>query len=178
MADETTTTTTDPPATKTPNPAIVAARAKLAEGVAAYKAADAKRASDAEATRQSQLTEAQKLAEARQALVADSDKTRAELAAERKGLADSRRKDAAERLGIFPKAMALVPDVDPATPEGASALEKWARENPEFVKQKPAGAPDYSPPPAESKLGKVLSGVLKHPFLTADGARAMLSKTR
>lgn len=159
--------------------ALAAAKTKLAETIAAHRAAAATRASDAEAARQAGLTAAQKLAEDREALTKQGDELKSELAKERQALISEARRSAATTMGILPKALALAPDVDPRTPEGAKALETWAKENPEFVVRRGS---DNTAPPAplpESNIAKILSGAIKHPFITAaEVANRLASQTR
>lgn len=148
----------DAPADKGPDkapdaPDLAAQIASLTATVAALTADKARADAAAEEARKASLTEAQRLAEDRQAVEA-----------ERKALVQDARKAAAERLGINPKALALAPEVDPRTADGAKALEAWARDNPEFVKA--AGAkgelPKWEP---ESALGKILAGKATHPLI-------------
>ena len=131
------------------------------------KAADTAAAA-VEAARKAGMSDADKLREERLAFAA-------EVAAQKDSLKAERRAAAAAKLGIVAKALALVPaDIDPGTPEGAAMLERWAVTNPEFVQRGP-GAPQPFTPPPTSKLGEFLSGVKKHPYLTAEGFGKLLS---
>lgn len=189
MADETTTITTaaaDAAANTVPkavpkaqDPKIAAARAKVGEAVAAFRvsqeAAKAAKAAADEAARTAGQTELQQIDEARAKLIADGETAKTEIANERKALAIERRNVAAAKLGILPKALKWVPEVDPATAEGAAALEAWCRENPELLDAKPSA--EYVAPPIApaSKTAQLLSGAIKHPFLTADTLRKRIA---
>lgn len=148
----------DPGPDPTPDPApdlaaeLAAMRAQVAELSAKSQAAEAA----AEAARIAGLSDAEKLAE-----------ERAAVAKEREGLVVERRTAALDKLGILPKFRHIAPAVDPSTTEGALALDKWAKENPELVAAKP-NAP--TPPPAippKSNLAKVLAGEVKNRFASA-----------
>lgn len=115
-----------------------------------------------EAAKRERMTESEKLA-------AD----RASLDAQRKALKDRSRGDALAKLGVLEKAYQWAPDVDPADPAGAKALEDWAKANPELVKAPTVQSHGYNPPP-ESALAKVLSGTSKNPILSASWARKLL----
>ena len=98
---------------------------------------------------------------------------RAALDAEKSALRTSRRKDALNKLGILEKAAALVPDVDPADPEGARTLEAWARDNPEFVRSSQPQTAAYAAPEG-SRLAKILSGQEKSAIISREGLRKLL----
>ena len=115
-----------------------------------------------EAAKRERMTEAEKLA-------AD----RASLDAQRKSLKDRSRGDALAKLGVLEKAYQWAPDVDPADPAGAKALEDWAKANPELVKAPTVQSHGYNPPP-ESALAKVLNGTSKNPILSSAWARKLL----
>ena len=138
---------------------LAATKAIVAELTAKNQAAEAA----AEAARIAGLSEVEKLAE-----------ERAGIAKEREGLVTERRYAATDKLGILPKFRHLAPAVDPADEAGARALQAWAKENPELVAQKP-GTPTPPPQaPEGSMLAKVLSGQVRHPFMTATGLGKLL----
>lgn len=155
--------------------ALAAAKAKLAETIAAHKATAATRATEAETARQATLTAAQKLEEDRAALTKQGDDLKADLAKQQQALIDDARRSAADRMGINPKALALVPVVDPRTPDGAKALETWAKENPEFVARRGSDTTQPPAPLPESNIAKILSGAIKHPFITATEVASRLA---
>lgn len=144
-------------------PDLAAIVATLTAQVAELTAEKTKAAEVAEAARVASLSEAERIAEERKALDA-----------EKKGLVSQARQAAADKLGILPKALALAPDVDPRTPEGAKALETWAKDNPEFVKSKTGDAPGFTPPP-KSPLAAFLTGEKKHPIYSVEAIRKMLN---
>jgi hypothetical protein len=117
----------------------------------------------AEAARLAGLSDAEKLAEERQGLVK-----------EREALTNERRVSALDKLGVQPKYRTFAPQVDPADPAGALALDKWAKENPELLT--PRAGPGQPPPqaPEGSMLAKVLSGQVRHPFMSATGLSKLL----
>jgi hypothetical protein len=117
----------------------------------------------AEAARLAGLSDAEKLAEERQGL-----------AKEREALTLERRVSALDKLGVQPKYRTFAPQVDPADPAGALALDKWAKENPELLA--PRAGPGQPPPqaPEGSMLAKVLSGQVRHPFMSATGLSKLL----
>lgn len=130
--------------------------AQLAELAKAKKEADDKAAETARAA----MTAEQRL---------EADRTAVDT--DRKKLVKEVRDAAAERLGVLPKFLGMVPDVDTRTPEGAKALADWARDNPELVKAAPAGG---GLPPVilpESNVAKILSGKMKHPLIDAESIR-------
>jgi hypothetical protein len=147
----------------TPDPVVDELAAAKAE-LAAYKAKEAEAASKAEEARLASLTEAQRFQEERKAFDA-----------EKQSLLDDARKAAVDRLGIIPKALPLVPKVDPRTIEGARALESWAKENPEFLKPRITTSDDYIPTKG-TPLEDLMSGKKQHPLYTADGIRKLLAK--
>ena len=105
---------------------IAALQAKL-DAADADKAAAAKKAADeAEAARQSKLSADQKLAE-------DLAKQRAELDATKAAIVTERRNLALDRAGVAEKYRAFAPQVDPADPAGAKALDAWVRDNPALL---------------------------------------------
>lgn len=115
-----------------------------------------------EQARRSALSERDKLEEDRKALQAERD-----------ALRQARRKDAMSKLGILEKAAALVPDVDPIDPAGAQTLERWAAENPEFVRRAEPHGTAYTVPEG-SKLAKILSGAEKSAMISREGLRKLL----
>ncbi len=145
-------------------PDLAAIVATLTAQVAELTAERTKAAEAAEAARVASLTEAEKVAEERKALET-----------EKKSLVTQARQAAADKLGILPKALPLAPDVDPRTPEGAKALETWAKENPEFLR------PTNSAPnpladlanSAKGRLADVLTGKVKNPLITAESLKKM-----
>ena len=104
---------------------------------------------------------------------AANEAARASLDAQRKSLKDRSRGDALAKLGVLEKAYQWAPDVDPADPAGAKALEDWAKANPELVKAPTVQSHGYNPPP-ESALAKVLNGTSKNPILSSAWARKLL----
>ena len=165
MSDSTTPDTTPTPdATPAPDHAaeLAAAKAQLAE-LTAWKT---QQVADAEAAKRASMSEAEKLA-------AD----RAALDGERKALRDRSRKDALTRLGVLDKAHQWAPDVDPADPAGAAALEAWAKSNPELVKTPTPQSQPYDAP-AGSPLAKLLSGGLKNSIINPKRAAELLSRSK
>jgi hypothetical protein len=156
-----------PPIDPGPDPApapdtaaeLAAVKAQMAELLAEREASKAA----AEAARLAGLSDAEKLAEERQGLVK-----------EREALTNERRVSALDKLGVQPKYRTFAPQVDPADPAGALALDKWAKENPELLT--PRAGPGQPPPqaPEGSMLAKVLSGQVRHPFMSATGLSKLL----
>lgn len=135
-------------------------------------AADVKRKADeaAEAARQQGLTEAQRMQEKIAGLeskLGEADKRAAETA--RNGLLD--------KLGVQEKYRAFAPaGVDPTTPEGRTALERWAAEHPELLTKRDTTGPiGPATPPPESKTAQFLAGKLKHPLASLDNIRKAFS---
>lgn len=158
---DTTTTSTDELATlKAQVAALTAANAEAGKRVG--EAAEA-----AEAARKAGLSEAEKLLEERKAFTI-------EIETERGRLVTEARKAALSKLGVFDKAMSLAPAVDPREPRGAAELEAWVKFNPEFVRSAGPGEPPPMQAAPESKLARVLGGVLKNPYVTAGGLRRIL----
>jgi hypothetical protein len=122
----------------------------------------AEQAKASEESRRSAMSEREKLEEDRKALQAERD-----------ALRQTRRRDAMSKLGILEKAAALVPDVDPADPTGAAALEAWAKDNPEFVRRADAQSTPYDVPQG-SRLARILTGAEKSPLISRDGLRKLL----
>ena len=116
----------------------------------------------AEAAKREKMSDAEKLA-------AD----RAELDKQRTALANRARGDALTRLGVIEKAHQWAPQVDPGTPEGAKALEDWAKANPELVKRTDTGGQNFQAPP-DTPLAELLSGKRKSPLLSAGWAQKLL----
>lgn len=139
-----------------PAPDLAAQLAAMQAQVADLTAKNAAAEAAAEATRLAGLSDAEKLAEERAAVVR-----------EREALTLDRRVSALDKLGVQPKYRTFAPQVDPADPAGALALDKWAKENPELVT--PKVAPPAPPPavPPKSNLAKVLAGEVKNRFATA-----------
>ena len=156
-----------PPIDPGPDPApapdtaaeLATVKAQMAELLAEREASKAA----AEAARLAGLSDAEKLAEERQGLVK-----------EREALTNERRVSALDKLGVQPKYRTFAPQVDPADPAGALALDKWAKENPELLT--PRAGPGQPPPqaPEGSMLAKVLSGQVRHPFMSATGLSKLL----
>lgn len=137
---------------------LEAAKAKIAE-FEAWKTQQEKAAEEAARER---MTDKQRL-----------EADRAKLDAERKSLKDRARGEALAKLGVLEKAYQWAPDVDPADPAGAAALEAWAKANPELVRQQQRTSHGYEAPP-KSALAKVLSGEIKTPLLNPAWARKLL----
>ena len=137
---------------------LEAAKAQLAE-MLQWKAQQEKAAEEAARER---MTDKQRL-----------EADRAKLDAERKALKDRARGEALAKLGVLEKAYQWAPDVDPADPAGAAALEAWAKANPELVRQQQAQSRGYEAPP-KSPLAEVLSGARKTPLLSAKWAQKLL----
>lgn len=137
---------------------LAAATAKLAE-LETWKAEQAKAAEEAA---RAKMSDAQKL-----------EADRAALAAKEKALKDRARRDALTKLGVVEKAHQWAPDVDPADPSGAKALEDWARANPELVKATEPTGHSYAAEP-RSALGQILSGEKRSPLLSGGWARKLL----
>jgi len=139
-----------------PAPDLAAQLAAMQAQVADLTAKNAAAEAAAEATRLAGLSDAEKLTE-----------ERAAVAREREALTIDRRVSALDKLGVQPKYRTFAPQVDPADPAGALALDKWAKENPELVT--PKAAPPAPPPavPPKSNLAKVLAGEVKNRFATA-----------
>jgi hypothetical protein len=159
------TETTQEPTTETaPDTAaeLAAAKAQIAE-FASWKA---KIESEAEEKARASMTEAQKLAADREALTAKE-----------KALSARARSEALTKLGVLEKAHQWAPDVDPATPAGAKALEDWARANPELIKAQAQTGHAYDAP-ADSSLGKLLRGALPNALINAKRAAELLSRSK
>lgn len=163
MSDSTTTDDTQqaPPAAPDTAAELATAKAQLAE-FAAWKT---KIEGEAEETKRASMSEAQKLAADREAL-----------STKEKALRDRSRKEALAKLGVLDKAHQWAPDVDPADPAGAKALEDWAKANPELVKAAPVTSHVYDAPP-KSALAKILSGEVTNPLLSAKWAAKLLGGT-
>ena len=129
-------------------------------------AAEASKAA-AEEARKAALSDAERLAEDRKAVDAEHSK-----------LAETQRNLALDRLGVSPKVRALAPAVDAATAEGVATLEKWAKENPEFlVKQAGSGDSIVDKLLASKSAGAlvdVLSGKKSSPYMSVEGYRKLL----
>lgn len=171
MSDETTTTEAAPPppagaAPPPPADETTSILAALRAEVDSLKADKAAATAAADEARKAAMTDAERVAD-----------ERAALDGERKTMIDQARADAASKLGIYPKALSLVPEGDPRTPEGAKALADWAKENPEFVKA--AVKPSIvTAAPEGSALEKLLAGKTSHPYMSAEQARALLTQGR
>ncbi len=143
--------------------ALTATVASLNEANKAAQAREAAATAQAEATRVASLSEAERVAEDRKAIDA-----------ERKAMVTDARKSAADKLGIRAEALPLVPDCDPRTPEGAKAIEDWAKANGWAIK---ATAQEAANPlldmakSATGKLADVLSGKVKNPMITQDSLK-------
>lgn len=155
----------DPGPDPTPDPApdLAAQLAAMQAQVADLTAKNAAAEAAAEATRLAGLSDAEKLAEERAAVVR-----------EREALTLDRRVSALDKLGVQPKYRTFAPQVDPADPAGALALDKWAKENPELLTPRAAGGQPPPKAPEGSMLAKVLSGQVRHPFMTATGLGKLL----
>lgn len=143
-------------------PDLAAELAALKEQLTTLAAAKAAADEAAEQARRDKLSEQERVAEDRKLLEAERAKLKAE-----------RRKDALGKLGVLEKAAALAPDVDPSDPSGAKALEDWAKQNPEFVRQSAPTSTAYDVPKG-SNLGKILSGEMKSPIISREGLRKLL----
>ncbi len=168
-APETEAPETDAPAPEKPakgpsKSALAAQIESLTAQVQTLVAANTAAQQAAEEARRASLSEAQKLTE-----------DRAALDAERKAIVSEARQAAAEKLGIKPVALQLVPECDPRTAEGAKVMSDWAKANPDFVKSAQAPGTSFSPPP-ESALAQVLSGVKNSPYISTEGIRKMLNR--
>jgi hypothetical protein len=103
--------------------------------------------------------------EARRAKLSDAERyaeDRRKLDEERAALTESKRQAALDRLGVLPKVRQLAPAGDPSDPHAMAAIERWARENPEFVRR--VETPQHVPVPEQSNLAKVLSGKINNRF--------------
>lgn len=142
--------------------------AELVATVTALKADNDAAKAALKAADDAKLTEAQRAEKERKEWQAQVDADRAKIKQERKSLALS-------KLGVLPKFQAFAPDVDPADPAGAAALEKWAKEYPEAVatKVQPAQPADV---PEGSMLHKILTGAAKSPFMTREGFARLLGR--
>ncbi len=156
-----------------PAPEAIDWAAKFAELTATVESlkADKQAAVDAaEQARQASMTEAERVADAQAKVEAE----RAALETERRSIVAEARAAAADKLGIFQKALALAPDVDPRTPEGAKALSDWAKDNPEFVKAQHAPTSTYEAPP-KSNLAQQLMGAVKNPYMSVETLRKLVN---
>lgn len=167
--------TTAAPAAPTPPPSapqvddVAALRAELA---ALKSAEEARQAAAAKAGQEA----AAKAEEERKAKLSAEQKFAEELAAQRsqieetrKQLADERRNLALERLGVQEKFRQFAPAVDPGDPKGAKALEAWAKDNPELLRQQAAPVSDALSQlrsKAGSALRAVMSGEKKSTLVT------------
>lgn len=141
---------------------LAAARAQLAE-FAAWKTQQEQAETEAKRAR---MTEAQKLAADREALTAKE-----------KALKDRARGDVLAKLGVLDKFHAIAPDVDPADPAGAKALEDWAKANPELVKPRSSDSQPYNAPQGSS-LAKLLTGGVKNSIINPRRAAELLSRSK
>jgi multidrug efflux pump subunit AcrA (membrane-fusion protein) len=136
---------------------LAAAEAQLAE-LSTWRT---QQEAQAEESKRKSMTEAQKL-----------EADRAALTAKEKALANRARADVLVKLGVVEKFHGYAPDVDPVDPNGAKALEDWAKANPELVK-----APEVKSQPfdlGKSALGQILSGEKKSPLMSAAWASRLL----
>jgi len=151
----------------TVGPIDLAARLAAAESTIEKLALEKAAADDAaEAARVAALSDAERLAEDRAALSAEIEQGRESIRKEAQ-------LQALARLGVLPAYHETAPAVDVRTTEGAATLEAWARARPEIIKQTPGEAAPYVPA-AESLMGKVLRGVVQHPYISAEGVRKLL----
>lgn len=157
-------TTQAPAAPEAPKAPKGPSRAELAAQIAALTQQMAERDNATAETLRAATAESERLAADRVAVEA-----------ERKALVAEARQAAADKLGILPKALALTPDVDPRTPEGAKTLTDWAQANPEFVRSAHVTPSPYEPAP-KSPLAKILSGEMKHPLLPLDHLLKVLGR--
>ena len=137
---------------------LAAATAKLVE----FEAWKAEQVKASEEAARAKMSDAQKL-----------EADRAALAAKEKALKDRSRREALAKLGVIEKAHQWAPDVDPADPAGAKALEDWAKANPELIKRAEITGHSYAAPP-KSALGQILSGERSSPLMSAGWARKLL----
>ena len=145
-----------------PNPpdlaAVLAELAAVKSTLTSLESAKADAEAAAEAARVAALSDAEKLAEDRVAFAAEIEQSKA-------GIRKEARTQALDRLGVLPAYREFVPDVDPRTTEGAAALEQWAKDRPEVVRQTPSGPAPWQPAP-KSALAKIMSGETKNPLVT------------
>lgn len=171
-APATTAASAAPPATAPATPPADDVAALRAELAALKSAEEARQAAAAKAGEEA----AAKAEEERKAKLSAEQKFAEELAAQRsqieetrKQLADERRNLALDRLGVAEKFRQFAPAVDPGDPKGAKALESWAKENPELLRQQAAPVSDALSAlrtKAGSALQKVLSGEKKSTLVT------------
>ena len=143
---------------------LAALEADKVKSEAAAATAATAAAATAEADRVAKLTAEQKVAENLAAQRAELDGLRAGVVSERRNLA-------LDRAGVADKFRAYAPQVDPATPDGAKALEAWVKANPELCR--PGGGPALVVSPldalksrAGSALSQVLAGTRKSTLVT------------
>jgi len=149
---------------------LAALRATVEALTAAKTEADAAKTeaeTAAEAARVAGLSAAEKLSEDRAAFAAEVEAGKA-------GIRKEARAQSLDKLGVLPAYRDWAPDVDPRTAEGAAAIEEWAKIHPEVVKQASGAPVPYTPAPT-SKIGQVLSGAVKNPFMSAAGLRKLLN---
>ena len=102
---------------------------------------------------------------------------RAALSAKEKALASRARSDVLVKLGVVEKFHGYAPDVDPADPNGAKALEDWAKANPELVKARQFDSQPYNAPQGSS-LAKLLTGGVKNSIINPRRAAELLSRSK
>ena len=160
----------------TSNPTVAALIAELAAVKSTLTNLESGKAaadSAAEAARVAALSETEKAAEARTKLLGEIEAEKAALAGERKLLVSGRRTASLERMGFDKRLHALAPDVDPATAEGAAALDAWGAANKDLARQAAGDAPAWSPAP-KSNLSRILGGEMKNPLISQDSVSKML----
>jgi hypothetical protein len=141
--------------------------AELQAQFAALTADKAESDAAAEAARVAALSDADKLAEDRAAFTAEADAMRADLRGQR-------REAALDKLDVLPNYRKYVGDHDPSTTEGAAALEAWAKEHPEALRQKAAGPAPWVPAPL-SALAKIARGEVDNPLVPRESVRKLFS---
>ena len=103
---------------------------------------------------------------------------RAEIEDERSRLRTEARSQALQRAGVLPSYHEYVPDLDPRTPDGAKALEKWIASHPETVSRQV----ESKPSPIEnmsnrsSAVAEILTGKRKSTLVTAKSLQKMFNR--
>ena len=169
-------TPADPVAPAAGGPTVAALIAELGavkSTLASLESAKVDADSAAEAARVAALSDAEAASEARAKLLGEIETEKAALAGERQLLVDGRRAAALDRMGFDQRLHSLAPAGDPATAEGAAAIDEWAAANKDLARSAPGGAPAWSPSP-KSNLSRILGGEIKNPLISQDSVSKML----
>lgn len=120
---------------------------------------------------QSQLSESERLNNER-------DAWRAEVEEERARIRIEARAHALSKAGVLSKYHDFVPDVDPRTPDGAKAIEKWIAAHPETVVRtvEPTVNPVDQIGKKSSAVAEILTGKRRSTLVTAKSLSKMFNR--